>query len=254
MNLTPFFSFLDILTFVRDILKSRTILGEYACGTRFNISRANSLNFKKKKFLQSSKGVTLLELVIALTILATLTVLTQTSIQQALESKKKIQEQLDEMSKVRDALRIIEKDINMAFHYQDPEMDFRENLKKQLNTPQTTGTTGGQGQGAGGPGGRTNPPPQQQPYKDEKEELRKANRIKPETHFMGSENELHFPTLNSGRMSDTIRQGDMIKVGYLLESCSRPGKNKTASNCLIRKQGVIVDGDITKSVENTILL
>jgi len=65
---------------------------------------------------KKAQGFTLLELLLSLTILSALVALTSQSIQQALFSKAKIQLQLDEMSAVRDTLKIIERDVNLAFH------------------------------------------------------------------------------------------------------------------------------------------
>lgn len=199
-----------------------------------------------------NRGMTLLEVMIALSIMATLMAFSSTSIQQALASKLKIQTQLDDMSRVRDALRIIERDVNLAFHYQDLETEFRDSMKKSFNQqpgapgqpPQTTPTNPGQ------PG---QPPVQ---YRDDKEAERKLNRVKPETDFVGSEDKMYFPTLNAARVSETSLQADSIKVGYFLEECARPGKNKETvrSKCLFRRQSNVVDGDPLKGGEPVVLL
>lgn len=200
----------------------------------------------------SARGMTLLEVMIALAIMATLMAFSSSSIQQALTSKLKIQTQLDDMSRVRDALRIIERDVNLAFHYQDLETEFREGMKKSFNPqpgvpgqvpPQNPSPTGGAPQ-----------PPVQ--YNDPKENERRANRVKPETDFVGAEDNMYFPTLNSGRISETALQADFIKVGYFLEECARPGKNRETvrSKCLFRRQSSIVEGDPTKGGDPVVLL
>lgn len=198
-----------------------------------------------------ANGMTLLEVMIALAIMSTLMVFSSSSIQQALTSKLKIQTQLDDMSRVRDALRIIERDVNLAYHYQDLEMEFRDSMKKQF-TPQPG--VPGQPPPQPPPAGGTAPPPVQ--YNDPKEAERRANRVKPETDFVGAEDSMYFPTLNSGRISETVLQADFIKVGYFLEECARPGKNKETvrSKCLFRRQSNVVEGDPTKGGEPVVLL
>lgn len=202
----------------------------------------------------SQKGMTLLELMIALSILSTLMVFSATSIQQAITTKGKIQEQLDDMSRVRDSLRIIERDINLAYHYIDLEAEFREKLKAQVNKQQQPGT--GTGTGTGGTGRETGPQPAKIEYKDEKEQERKQNRVNPVTEFIGSENDIYFPTLNSGRVADTMRQSDAIKVGYFMDSCTRPGKKNESINtkCLFRKRSNLVEPDFAKGGEPIVLL
>ena len=60
---------------------------------------------------------------ITIGILGTLTVLTAQAIQSAIKSKVKIQEQIDDVSRMRDSMRIIEGDVTLAFHYRDIEKD-----------------------------------------------------------------------------------------------------------------------------------
>ena len=63
------------------------------------------------------RGFTLLELLIALTILATLMLFSNTAIQNGMRAKAKIQIQMDSLGSVRDALRVMERDINMVMHF-----------------------------------------------------------------------------------------------------------------------------------------
>lgn len=203
-----------------------------------------------------NQGFTLLELLISLVILSTLVVLSSRSIQQALFSKAKIQTQIDDMSQVRDALRVIERDINLAYHDRDLETEFREEIKKiqkdaVKKSPQQGGAT---------PQGSPTPPPvafpgptvEQAP--DPEEQLRKANRINPETHFEGKEESLDFVTLNSSRLGEGLIQSDLLKIGYAVKSCSRVGGKQESTKCLMRRSSPWVEGDVTKGGKEIVLL
>ena len=75
-------------------------------------------------------GFTLIETIITLMIMAVLTLMAARTIQQAFRAKTKIQNQIDQVGQVKDTLRLIERDINLAYHYLDLEKDLAEELQK----------------------------------------------------------------------------------------------------------------------------
>ncbi|WP_347358513.1 prepilin-type N-terminal cleavage/methylation domain-containing protein, partial [Bdellovibrio sp.] len=81
--------------------------------------------------MKKSSGFTMIELMITITILGTLTLLTAQSIQQAVKAKVKLQDQIDDVSRMRDALRLLERDINLAYHYRDLEKEIDQLVKKK---------------------------------------------------------------------------------------------------------------------------
>ena len=85
----------------------------------------------EEECLRNNSGFTLIEVLIVVAILATLTLLSGQSIQQALKSKVKIQAQIDDVSQVRDALKIIERDINLAYHYRDFESEMEKLVREK---------------------------------------------------------------------------------------------------------------------------
>ena len=76
--------------------------------------------------MRNSRGFTLIEVMIVLVIMATLSILSSQSIQQAIKNKIKLQTQVEDMSQVRDALKVIERDVNLAFHYTDLETELKD--------------------------------------------------------------------------------------------------------------------------------
>jgi prepilin-type N-terminal cleavage/methylation domain-containing protein len=199
--------------------------------------------------VRSNKGFTLLEVLIVLMIMAALTVLSSQSIQQGIASKIKIQTTNDQMSQVRDALKIIEKDINLIMHYQDIEVEMFELIKKkklQLSKPSSSV-----------PGQPVVNPNAPYPCPEGTADplcLKKTNRISPVTGFLGKEDEIAFVTLNTSRVTEGASQADFVKVGYSVRGCKRPGKESGSSNCLLRREALVAEGEVGKGGEEVILL
>ncbi len=210
-------------------------------------------------------GMTLLELMIVITILAVLTVYSSTSIQQAIKSRKKIDKQVSDFSQIRDALKILERDINMAFHYTDLEQELKDRIREQrrqlVNGGPATPNTGGDPTASTT---TTQAPLNTNPalmgmdsngcYGDADPLCVKAeNRADPSTQFVGKENELNFVTMNSARVNEQNPVADFVKVGYSVRSCRQPGQEK-GSNCLLRRTSAYAEGDVTKGGDEIVLL
>ncbi len=207
--------------------------------------------------MRRQKGFTLIEMLIVLVIMSTLTVLSTQSIQQAIKNKAKLQRQLDDLSQVRDALKVMERDVNLAFHYSDLETELKEAVKKKRVELAKNGNK--QNPPNPPPAGQPPPPPPTTPTynpNDPNDPLnqKSEDRVDPATHFVGHEEEMYFPTLNASRLNEGTQQADFVKVGYILESCKLPGQDKSSKSCLIRKSSPVVEGDITKQDESVILL
>src|SRR4051812_37867683 len=124
------------------------------------------------------KGFTLLEVLIALVILASLSALTATSIQRSLKMKTRIQGDIDRDSQLRNAYRLIERDLNSAFHYRNISQELQDELAKATpiaGAPPTPPP-------ATDIAGSVAPPPRQL------------------TQFIGDEESVHFTSLNHVRM------------------------------------------------------
>ena len=208
---------------------------------------------KAHSLTSSKSGFTLIEVVIAMTIMATLTVLSTQNIQTALRTKIKLTQQIDDMSQVRDALRVMEKDINLAFHYRDLEKEMREEIKKGSSAKTTPtpkpkdGFFPGQDANPFNPGAAPGAESAEQKEND-------TYRVDPTTHFVGKEDQIHFATTNTSRISTGEQQANFIKVGYSVGSCYKEGNKETTGKCLLRRSSNVVEGDITKGGTELVLI
>lgn len=195
-----------------------------------------------KKNLNSSNGFTLIEVILSMTILASMMILVSISISRASKAKVKIQTEIEAVSALRDAMRMIRNDINQAYNHYDYEIEVLEQSKKKTATAQVPGQ-------AIQPVAPTVPTPTQ--------------RKSPATRFNGGENSIDFVTMNNGRMTANDVQADFIEVGYFLKSCKSvyndggkgdATKNSQGSQCLYRRTQKIIDLDVTKGGIETMMI
>lgn len=183
---------------------------------------------------KNQRGFTLIEVMISVAILATMSMLAARSIQQGLKAKTKIQGQIDDVSRLRDALRLMERDLNLAYHHRDFELELQQLVKKPATA--TAGTP---------PGSGTSTPIPDPP--------REAARQDPTTNFVGTDEMMSFVTMNNARMIKNTRQADFVEVGYALKSC-KSADGKKSSKCLWRRSSNVVDDDVTSGGDEVVLL
>ena len=182
------------------------------------------------KNLSKKKGFTLIEVILAITILSTLSVLIATSLSRALKAKRKIQAEVEDVSSLRDAVKVIRADVYQAYNHYDFEKEIFDVATKPAAP--TTAVAGGI--------------PAQAPE-------RKTPRIDPATHFSGEAEKLGFVTLNNGRFLANEIQADFIEVGYALKPCRNLTK-ETSSQCLYRRVQKLTDDDVTEGGTESVLL
>lgn len=183
-----------------------------------------------------------------MTILSSMMVLVSISISRASKAKRKIQVEVESVSALRDAMRIVRTDINLAYNHYDFEKEILDQSKKVTPTIPKAPT----------PGVPTPPPAAATPTPSVP-----SNRKSPATKFVGNEASLNFITLNNGRMTANDVQADFIEVGYFLKNCqsiSGDGgqavvtKKSQGSSCLYRRVQKVIDADVTKGGIETVLL
>ncbi len=177
--------------------------------------------------IKQKDGFTLLELIIAISIFAVMSAFVATSIQSGIKAKRKVQTTIDEVSRMRDSLKLVERDLNLAYHHLDWEKEFLDKVKK--GSSQTPGA---------------------QPQFTVPPEVQRAD---PTTQFVGAEDKMSFVTMNNARFQTNKKMADFVEVGYELKNCSS-ADGKTNSSCLWRRQSGAVDLDVTKGGDSLVLL
>ncbi len=209
------------------------------------------------------RGMTLLEVLISMGILAGMAILIATSITTGAQNRMRINAQLERQGLLRDALRVIERDINLAFNHRDYVVEVynragelhRERLKAERekkagqdpesnNDPSETPPTPASPPTPGAPQGQApaEPIPPFQPEADLST-----------SHFLGSEDSLHFTSLSHVRTQAEVRESDQIQVGYFVRECtSRLTRQRVP--CLWRRHSPILDDQVDQGGTELVLV
>lgn len=188
---------------------------------------------KQFSLVLSSKGMTLIEVLIAVVILTFLSVFTFQTVQSSLRFKSKTQKDIDQKSTMTSALRIIERDISLAFHYRDLNYELLQEIESDKQKAQN-------------PSGAPVPPPNNDPNNPNKSEPPKQV-----TYFMGEADSVYFTSTNNIRVQQDSPESDQMEVGYFLKNCSI---DEVSSQCLFRSVATVLDDDVKKGGTETALI
>ena len=203
-----------------------------------------SLQNKHFSIFSMPTGFTLIEVLIAMTILATLSILTAQSISTSIRDKARMQTNIDTSSSLETAFKIMERDIQMTFNFRD--IQYEVEMKTARGRQNTSPRSGNPRNPQTPPIGRTNSPPGSN--------LFNPKRPIQTTQFIGNEQKIDFVTLLQGRGYDIGLEGDLKEVGYYLEQCRTFVNPKESSNCLWRRISSFVDEDVERGGSARILL
>lgn len=204
-------------------------------------------------------GFTLLEVIISITILAFISIYTAESIQSGLKSKAKIHDKLDNQSLLEDALKVMDDDIQLAFHYRDIDVEIfnkaQKQRKKDHESKSSTNTTTGNGQTTSNPaqgssGNKTSAQNQAQKIKYDYT-LKKDNSL---TQFVGDKDQLNFTSLSYSRTIANSLVSNQAEVGYYLRNCKNRTHPDWSSRCLVRRINPYIDDKIGDGGTETVLL
>ncbi len=200
------------------------------------------------KILLRETGFTLIEIMVALLIMAGLSVLIGSSVRTGLDSRKKVQLQLSEESLLRDALRLIGSDVASAFHFRDytvanynKVLELRKKKAAQAAQPQAQTTTGANGAAippSTAPGQiNSGAAPTQAPPDPlaSATPLPIPNQL---TGFVGSNEAMTFTVRNHVRRFIDAKESDIARVSYFLKSCRLNAKQQHFSSCLVRLEAL----------------
>ena len=186
--------------------------------------------------IKNQQGFTLIEIVLAVTILSSLSIMVASSISQALKAKKKIQIEVSDVSSLRDTMKVIRADIHQAYNHVDFEKEINDKaLKPATNSNAAAVPNTAQNPQVTGP-------------------VRENKRIDPMTEFWGTDTKINFITMNNGRITANDIQADFVEVGYELKTCRNLSKSEKSSQCLFRRIQKILDKDIEKGGLETVIL
>jgi prepilin-type N-terminal cleavage/methylation domain-containing protein len=205
-------------------------------------------------------GMTLIEILVALGLMSILTLYITQTINQGATSKVKIEKDIARYSVVRDALKIMEADINRAFNYRDINIElYNEAMKERQERLEEARNNRNKNDEERDTDGSSTIPSGGGANRDEQQPVQEIEPFEPReytilTHFIGDNDEMHFTSLNNVRTTTGTVQSDQMEVGYYLASCRNRIDKRKQSNCLWRRKSSVLDDDVEQGGTNTVLL
>jgi prepilin-type N-terminal cleavage/methylation domain-containing protein len=195
------------------------------------------------------KGFTLLEIMIAVTIMTFITIFTARMIGQGVQAKVKIQGEIDRTAGLKGALSLMTQDLQEGFNYHDINIELFNAAQQQRQgtaaappspgvspapvLPVTTAGAPGAAPGAGN-------------YEQKTE--------KTFSRFIGETDKLNFTSLNNYRNRKNMQESDQAEIGYYLDTCSSRIKKDQSGTCLWRRVSPYIDDDIKEGGTKTPIL
>ncbi len=204
-----------------------------------------------KRIDEDDSGFTLIEVMIAMAILAVISILSAQTMRAGIQDRETVSNEIASSSKVADALRVIRTDINAAYHFRDVFISVANNAAKPDAAPPAAQPTTPGGPAAPAPlPVATNPAPGAEPAPTPRP-------TPPEvTGFIGDSTSMYFTTLSNIRTLRDSQVSDQAKIGYYIKSCKarEPGNKVSDVKCLYRSISPYLDEEIDKPGEETVLL
>ena len=192
---------------------------------------------------RGQRGFTLIEVMVALAILAGLSILTAQAIKSAIDNKSMMSAEINRDASLADAIRVIRNDIANAFHHRDVHVTLiNEAMKAQKVTPSPNPN------GAPPP-----PPPPVDPNANQAEGTPRPTPVDV-TGFVGDSQSLYFTALTNVRTIRDAQESDQVKIGYFLKSCKSRGTKGGSSQCLYRATSPYLDEEVEKAGSGTMLV
>jgi prepilin-type N-terminal cleavage/methylation domain-containing protein len=195
----------------------------------------------KPRLHSSEHGFTLIEIMVALVILAGLSVMIAQSIKTGLQSKAKIQLQIEEESALRDAMRLIAGDIASAFHHRDFTVSTYNQileLRKKSAAEKKAEAAAPPADGAAPADGSKSDQAQAPDPLASATPMPTPRQL---TGFVGTGDGLLFTVKNHVRRFIDAQESDQAKISYSLQNCRSEGKRQSQSRCLVRAEKTVLD-------------
>lgn len=206
--------------------------------------------------LDFQSGFTLIEVMVALAILAALSLLTAQAMRSGISNKMIMQTAIERETLVTDALRIIRADITAAFHHRDIAVAMYNEIVSPPKNPNPNNPQ--QNPAPGAPPANPNPPNNANNQNQQTPQVPLGTPRPtpiPMTGFSGDPEALYFTTLNHTRTIRDAKESDQAKVGYYVKSCkTRRGNKEENTRCLFRSLSTQLDGDVTQTGPESILV
>lgn len=214
----------------------------------------------QRSLANSVKGFTLLELLIALVLVAFISFFTAQSLKQTVRSSKKIQIDIDINSEVQSAVNLIRADIARAYNTRDIYIAIyneaqREHIKRWKE--ESTKPTGAANPST--PNDPSNPTPSTPATPQVPQPLQPQPEYKPRvekvlTQFIGAKDQINFTSINGNAIRKNSNASELVEIGYFIKNCKSRARDKKDSECLWRRLSYYLDGEVLEGGQESVLI
>jgi prepilin-type N-terminal cleavage/methylation domain-containing protein len=199
--------------------------------------------------MKRARGFTLIELIISVMLLAFISMFVGQAIQKGLQARAKITRDIDRTVALRESVNLISRDFQFAFNYRDINVKlYNAAVKERCKSPAASPTP------TNPPGQPTPSPTPTQAAIDPNSDQCKEKESKSLTNFIGESDKVDFTTLSHVRLRKDDPTSDQAEVGYLVKNCKTRLKGEDAGKCLWRRVSPVIDSDITKGGNESVLI
>lgn len=211
----------------------------------------------------NAKGFTLLELLIALTLMAVISMTATQMLRSTTSKTKKITSDMDDLNRLRSAFNIMRTDLLKAFNYRDLNLFMYNEAQKErakrydskvknwvdkynkekkptppINPSTMNSSVRAEMEKEIGPKPEPQPPRQERVV----------------TQFIGDKEKFYFTSASGFRYRKADKISELMEVGYYIKTCRSKKFKKIESDCLWRSISYNLDGEILEDGEGTVLL
>ena len=196
-----------------------------------------------KIFYLNKKGMTLLEVIIALSLFAVVAVSLMKMTDTVLKYRKTITEKSKEIKLNRNFTQILKKDLKNIFFIEDLNSKIHIAFIERKRNPNPVPPKEPE------PGTGTTPRAEDQPPENIDTTEYEQTQIYPYISsqmritggFYGEENSLKISTFSNTRLWSDDKTGEHNEVAYYIKNCQEKKNNKNSSECLWRSSSSVVD-------------
>ncbi len=211
--------------------------------------------------MTNQKAFTLLELLIAISLMSILSITTTQMLRKSTIQTKRITAGIDNINQLRAAMNIIKKDIGKAINFRDLNLFLyneaqKERIKRYDANVKKKVTEYNK---------KEKPRPLITVLTLTKE-LKKSMNIQPRpkpstlieekiyTNFVGDKEKVYFTSSSGVRFRSADKISDLVEIGYFIRTCKSRRYNGQESKCLWRSVSYNLDEDVTKGGKESVLI
>jgi len=213
--------------------------------------------------MNHKKGFTLLELLIALTLMSVIGITATQMLRSTTTKTKKLTHGMNELNRLRAVLTVMRTDFLEAFNYRDLNIFLYNQAQKERAAGYDNRVT--QWVAKYNKDQKKQPPLTEatlspaEKSKMEQELGPKPTATEPRverivTNFVADKEKVYFTSASGFRLRKANKVSELMEVGYYIQTCRSRRNQEIESDCLWRSISYNLDGDVTKDQEGTVLL